>query len=241
MSGWIETMRVVKGEIPFLDIHAWRLRRGIFQSGKQITEEESKNILLSQVHSLPKNKNFRLRTVVENSNNNWRATSTFSEWKEEIFTARHEGYKLQIFKYSSKIYSEYFNQKTTERSLYDTAFSWAQQQGFDDALILNSEGNIADTCLFNSWVFKNNTLYTPPDHASPVRGVFKEFLLRNAPFTIIEKELSIEEILSAETVLLSNALRGMQWAQQIDNKRFEKHEIVDTINEWANDYLKLIK
>jgi branched-subunit amino acid aminotransferase/4-amino-4-deoxychorismate lyase len=239
MAGWIETMLVVEGKIPLIQLHAWRLQRGVYQSGNKISIEKATSLLNQHSINLSPEKSYRLRVEIQLSENNWTSSATISEWNLEIFSARHEGYKLTISKETPKNYLDVGNQKSTERTIYENAFIKAQKNSFDDVLVLNQNGTIADTSIFNVWILQDNILYTPSDLEAPVRGVFKEFLLRNSTFSIIEKEITLDEILNADAVLLSNALRGMQWVQLIDDKLFEKPEIVETINDWANDYLKL--
>jgi len=239
MSGWIETMLVVKGKIPLLHLHAWRLQRGIFQSGNSISIEKATSLLTQNLIDNSIEKSYRLRVEIQKSGDKWTSSSKVTDWNLGFFLARPEGYKLTLSKTFYKNYQDLWNQKSTERFIYDTAFSAAQQNGFDDVIVLNQNGTIADSSIFNVWMLKDQTLYTPSDKDAPVRGVFKEFLLRNSPFTIIEKNISVEEIQNADAVLLSNALRGMQWVQQIDDKAFKKAEMVENINDWANSFLKI--
>lgn len=237
MSGWIETMLVVKGKIPLLHLHVWRLQRGIFQSGNSISIEKATLLLTQNLIDISIEKSYRLRVEIQKSGDKWTSSSKVTDWNLGFFSARPEGYKLSLSKDFSKNYQDLWNQKSTERYIYDTAFFAAQKNGFDDVIVLNQNGTITDSSIFNIWMLKDQTLYTPSDKDAPVRGVFKEFLLRNSPFTIIEKDISVEEIQNADAVLLSNALRGMQWVQHIDDKAFKKAEMVENINDWANDWL----
>jgi branched-subunit amino acid aminotransferase/4-amino-4-deoxychorismate lyase len=87
---------------------------------------------------------------------------------------------------------------------------WAQANNLEDALILNEKGHVIETSIFNIFLLKNNLLLTPPLSDLPVKGVFRTWMIQNSIFPIIEQSLSIKDILSADLILLTNAIQGVR-------------------------------
>ncbi len=85
--------------------------------------------------------------------------------------------------------------------------------GWDDALICTSAGNVVESGAANLWWAEGARLYTPPLAAGCVGGVARAALLQLLPqkgYSVAEEETNSERLVSADTVFLSNALRGLR-------------------------------
>ena len=69
--------------------------------------------------------------------------------------------------------------KTLARLAWDLARERAQQQGYDDVLLTDSEDNLLETSVANVWVLKNGVLRTPPAPDRCLPGVMRGWLLEN--------------------------------------------------------------
>ena len=79
----------------------------------------------------------------------------------------------------------------------------AFNRGFDNAIIRDGDGNIAEFASANLWIVKNNCAITPVWNGSFLNGITKarvSKLLRNNGIDVIEKILTYEDVLNADEV-----------------------------------------
>ena len=95
-------------------------------------------------------------------------------------------------------------------------------RGFDDALLLNTQHRIACSTVANIFVVKGDQIYTPPLSEGAVDGVMREVLLKasNTHFNITQQKLTMNDMMSADGVFLTNSLRIMRQVTQIDQFAF---------------------
>ncbi len=101
--------------------------------------------------------------------------------------------------------------KTTQRSLYDLAWQKAVSLGGFDALFMNERGELTEGGRTSIFVRPPNSdeWLTPPLSAGVLPGVMRTAILRNPSLKAREANLTIEDVISANEIMLSNALRGM--------------------------------
>jgi para-aminobenzoate synthetase/4-amino-4-deoxychorismate lyase len=99
--------------------------------------------------------------------------------------------------------------KTTHRALYDAAWKQARQAGFHDVLFFNQRGELTESAIANVFVVKEGRWYTPPIECGLLAGVQRRHLLESRP-EIETRVLHAEDLLHADAVYLSNAVRGLQ-------------------------------
>jgi len=90
------------------------------------------------------------------------------------------------------------------------AFGEAKKRGFDDAVILGSDGFVTESTSSNVLVVKNGTLCTPPLDSGLLAGVTRRLVLRLARDNDIpteEKPLTVDDLNSADEVMLTSTLR----------------------------------
>jgi para-aminobenzoate synthetase/4-amino-4-deoxychorismate lyase len=119
----------------------------------------------------------------------------------------------------------YLRHKTTNRALYDRAYSEAVAGGFDDALFLNEHGEVAEGSIHNIFLEKEGRLLTPPLSAGVLPGVYRRYLLQTRP-NATERTITLDDLRSAERVFFCNAIRGLRELGNIrrgDEIIFAKH------------------
>jgi para-aminobenzoate synthetase/4-amino-4-deoxychorismate lyase len=101
--------------------------------------------------------------------------------------------------------------KTTQRSLYDLAWQKAVSLGGFDALFINERGELTEggrTTIFIRPQLSDEWL-TPPLSAGVLPGVMRAAILRDPALKAREANLTIDDVIGANEIMLSNALRGM--------------------------------
>ncbi len=103
------------------------------------------------------------------------------------------------------------------------ALERAHRRGFDDALLLNERGEVAECTAANVFCVRGALVETPPLSSGCLAGVSREVLLQIGPeagLPIAERPLTLQELLSADEVFITSTTREVQPVAQI-----EEHEI----------------
>jgi len=82
----------------------------------------------------------------------------------------------------------------------------AIQDGYDEAILLDGRGRVAEGTGENIFLVRGNTLYTPGLESDILLGITRDSVLRIATdlgWTAIEKSLSVNELLSADEAFFS--------------------------------------
>lgn len=207
---WIETMYCQDGQVALLDDHLDRLCWGLYQN--QVTNvsyirDVCKREILKYISTLYGT--YRVRMVF---------FPDLLQFEFSIIPFKNEHFKtwnIGVYHLEQKIMDIPWNAKTTDRGIYERASFWAKENHLDDAVILNEKGRVVETTIFNIFILKDQTLYTPPLSDMPVKGVMRSWLFSNSVFPIVEKSLTVQDLESADQVLLSNAVRGVQLAHLV--------------------------
>ena len=107
------------------------------------------------------------------------------------------------------------------------ALQFAKGSGFDDALILNSRGNICETSSSNIFLIQKGVLFTPALTQGCVAGTKRRELLGILPglgFQVEETIISKEMIHESEEVFLTNAIRQIRPVICIDNTYYAREQ-----------------
>ena len=101
--------------------------------------------------------------------------------------------------------------KTTNRGLYEAAR--AACPGYDDVLLLNERGEVTESTIANVAVEIEGKLCTPPVECGLLPGTLRADLLERG--TLIERGISVEDVLRSPRVLLLNSVRGLYQVQVV--------------------------
>ena len=105
--------------------------------------------------------------------------------------------------------SELFLQhKTTLRAEYDQAWKRAIELGAFDMLFFNEHGHLTEGGRSNVLLKKDGHWLTPPLSDGVLPGVMRAVLLADPRYQLREQSLTREDLLTAEQLMLCNALRG---------------------------------
>lgn len=98
----------------------------------------------------------------------------------------------------------------------------AMNQGYDEAILLNTASNVADGSISNVFMVKDKQIFTPPVSDGALPGVVRAILLEefSSDFSITEKSLSPADLTHADEVFLTNALMGIKPVNKLENRDF---------------------
>lgn len=222
-SGYFDTLKVIKGKIRLKDYHFNRIAASAKKLGfslpTSIDEIEKQLLLLC-------NKN--------NCIDSARVRISFSEGNGLLFhKAEQANYLIEassfaniddaplaidVFPNHRKISGSISNIKLSGNILYSLASNYAMANQLDDCLIINETGNIIESIISNIFWIKNRQVHTVPLNEGCVAGVMRAFLIEN--ITVTQQTCTIEQLLDADEIFLTNALRGIRPVSQFKQKMY---------------------
>jgi branched-subunit amino acid aminotransferase/4-amino-4-deoxychorismate lyase len=222
-----ESVKVKNGKICFADKHFHRL----IQSAKALSFETTsltQEFFVQEINNNLSGKNdARIRFVLyRNSEGFYTPSSNDCKWNIEIFELPEKDKicnRLGIFSEFKKSCNKLSNIKSGNALIYVLAGIFAKQNQFDDCLILNEHGRIAESTSSNIFIVKGSTLYTPPLSEACVDGIMKHVVIEKAKEHGISAEeitLTQNQLLDADEVFFTNAINGIVPVNSFQTKIF---------------------
>ena len=103
---------------------------------------------------------------------------------------------LCVYSKERKSCGEISNIKSNNAIVSILASIHANEQGFDNAIILNTEHNVIEASNANIFILKDNILYTPPANDGPVMGGIRDWILNK--LNVIQKSLQLKDLFQAD-------------------------------------------
>lgn len=138
----------------------------------------------------------------------------------ELNTAKLE---IGIFKDARKVSDKFSSVKSNNFLCYIMAAFFVTKNKLHDALILNPYNRIADATIANIFIVQNGIIKTPSLAEGCISGVYRKYLLQsfsNDGIPFIEGQITIDELLNASEVFLTNAINGIKWIYKCRNSYY---------------------
>lgn len=230
-----ESMRFSSGEILFFDDHYDRLCRAMQVLVVQGNENFSPNNLRFHIHALIQANGIkgssRIRVeVFRNGEGTYTPETNESSFLIEatplegsVYSLNKEGLKIDVFTELKKQVNPFSKYKTANSLLFVMAGLFMKKNLLDDCIVLNESGNVCEVNGSNIFLVKDGVVATPLLTEGCIDGVMRKNILR-----ILESEnhpceqrvISIEELLSAQEVFLTNVSKGIRWVGALKQKRY---------------------
>jgi len=127
--------------------------------------------------------------------------------------------------------------KTLNTQIYVMAALHAQEKGLDDALIQNSRMALIESTSSNFFIVSNGVLYTPQLQDGCVGGTMRMNIINLAlanQIKVYECTLNPQNLLAADEMFMTNAVRGIEWVSSYRTKRYYNQmsrRLVNMLNE----------
>jgi branched-chain amino acid aminotransferase len=111
----------------------------------------------------------------------------------------------------------------------------ARDRGFDEAIMLDTDGYVAEGPGENIFIVKSGTLYTPTAESSILPGITRASVIELAQdlgYKVVEKPITKEELLNADEVFFTGTAAEVSPIREIDNVTIgagKKGEVTDKI------------
>ena len=140
------------------------------------------------------------------------------------FDAGTKGLSVDLFTEIKKPINFLSGMKNGNALIYVMASLWCKENKVDDCIILNESGNVCEATSSNIFIYRKNTLLTPSLEEGCVAGVMRETVIEKASeagITVYDDTyITQNELLSAEEIFLTNAIKGIQPVLAYKNKRY---------------------
>lgn len=211
---------MIVNNIPlFIEYHLYRINKGLSIIGidKEITEDE----VMDAVNKLQCN-NCVLKLVVTEKN------TLFNTRKNNYTEERYKrGFKVTI---SSARRNE-FSQLTYLKSLNYLENILEHEkcidEGYNEVLFFNTGDKLSEGSVSNVFFTKNEKIYTPSKKCGLLEGTVRKFIINN--FDVTEGEFSKDDLMSADSVFLTNSIMGVMKVSNIDDRSFNECSIIEKI------------
>lgn len=230
-----ETIRLMDGEILFFEKHLRRLKSSMDLLGMDPhTDLTFHNLYLSirhldQVNNLKGNGRIRLE-VFRNDGGLYTPQDNGVSYLIESSTLANKNYqlnetglKIEVYTDIKKPVSRLSNLKSSNALYYVMAGLHKRKLNIGDCLVLNTEDRIAEAISSNIFILKGGKLYTPSTAEACVAGIMRDNIIEYMSAQgnkVVEGAISIEDLLSAEEIFLTDVIHGIRWVGAFRNKRY---------------------
>lgn len=125
------------------------------------------------------------------------------------------------------------------------AMEAAQRGGYDDAIMLNNKGYVAEATTSNVFIIKNKTLITPPPSAHILEGITRDTVINLAKhhlgLTVEERDISPSELLTANECFLTGTGVEITLVNQIDHKKLSSTDDLSISQAIKDMYEKAVR
>ena len=97
----------------------------------------------------------------------------------------------------------------------------ARRRGFEDMVLLNEHGSVAECTAANIFFVHRGNVSTPSHSAGCLAGVSREILLASAGVSIAERDITVEEMWAADEMFISSTTREVQPVSSIEDHQYK--------------------
>ncbi len=240
-DGLFETLRLENGTILLKDLHFKRLMMGLQLLKFELPKLFSPGKLADEILQLAEKNQVRelgrVRLSVFRGNGGlydadrglqyllecWPLPESFNHLNEN-------GLVIDVFPDARKQVDAFSGLKSANFLPYNLAAIYAKEQKLNDCLLLNTQGTIADSTIANLFVVKDDRFISPGPEQGAVDGVMRKYLLgrlRSEGYTVEEGAVSMEDLVTATEVFLTNAIHGIKWVRQFRGANYSNQRAME--------------
>ncbi len=232
-DGVFETMYWDGQKIENLDFHFDRLFKGLMILQFDLSDGFTREFLSEEIKKLCESNSASVRARVRLNIFREDGPVLLPVSNKPVFIIESSVYpeenltplRLTIYKGEMKSTGVLGNLKTNNYLLNTLAIQFAKDNGFDDAIILNSRGNICEASSSNLFMVQKGVLFTPALSQGCVAGTKRRELLEILPtlgFQVEETIITKDMIFEMEEIFLTNAIRPIRPVICIENTYYSR-------------------
>lgn len=234
-DGFFESMRVIDGKVLFLENHFSRISDTIKAYKMMAAENFNLELLRNQIQGLLSRNNItkggRIRITFYRKSTGYYLphgddVSYLIESEpllENEFILNPIGKTVDIFTDFKKDVNKLSIFKSLNAQLYIMAALHSKEKNLDDALIQNNKFAIIESISSNIFIVSNGVLYTPSLTDGCIAGTMRMNIINIAldnKIKVYECTLNPQNLLAADEIFLTNAVKGIEWVVAYRTKRY---------------------
>jgi para-aminobenzoate synthetase/4-amino-4-deoxychorismate lyase len=207
-TGLFETIAILDKVPQRLESHLDRMQSSASALRISFDREKARTIILNTCAGLDQDLPARLRVDLDVNGDLSAQCGILDQINEpvKIFWAKD----ILPMNYEISSGNRLLTHKVSVRDLYDLAWQEAVKLGGFDALFVNEQGFVTEGGRSSIFIKldDSNEWLTPPISSGVLPGVMRKALLTDTSINAREANLTIQDVLMAKEIMLSNALRG---------------------------------
>ena len=119
----------------------------------------------------------------------------------------------------------------------------ALKNGYDEAIMLNNKGNVAEGSAENIFVVKNGTIKTPPLDADILNGITRDSviqLIKKEHMKLVEKNITVNELLKADEVFMTGTAAEVKSVTKIDKNAIGNGGVGEITKELQKSFMNIV-
>ena len=221
-----ETIKVLDNKVLFLEDHYFRLMASMricrMEIPMNFTMEYFESQILNLVQSLKTANSYRVRFSVYRDtegfylpkSRNLQFIVTASPLNSNLYVFGKENYEVELYKDFYITKQLLSTLKTNNKMLQIIGSIFADENGYDNCLVLNDEKNVVEALQSNLFMKTGNVIVTPPVSDGCLNGIMRkqvlEILKRTEGIEVKEISISPFDLQKADELFLTNVIFGIQ-------------------------------
>ena len=119
--------------------------------------------------------------------------------------------------------------KNSSALMFVQAAQFAKREGWDDCILSNHYGQVCESVNSNIFMLKGDKIITPDLDSGCVNGVMRSYLIWLIE-NVEEREIDAEELLNADEIFLTNAVKGIQSVTEMKGKTYSNKNGLELTN-----------
>jgi branched-subunit amino acid aminotransferase/4-amino-4-deoxychorismate lyase len=215
-------MRSINGRIAYLDAHLDRLIKscGLLKLGIPVRPDRIKAEIAQRLILSASADNY-VRLTVERGGSGTSYSVLVRPYHPYPAEKYQLGFRAAIAPGRQKAGYQPAQIKTTLRGFYESGYEAAKKKGFDEALILNDYGYVAEGTRSNVFMAKDGELFTPELDSPCLDGITRKavfILARLGGIDVFEAKFTLADLYVADEALLTNSLIGVMPLVAVENR-----------------------
>ena len=119
----------------------------------------------------------------------------------------------------------------------------ALKNGYDEAIMLNNKGNVAEGSAENIFVVKNGVIKTPPLDADILNGITRDSviqLIKKEHMKLVEKNITVNELLKADEVFMTGTAAEVKSVTKIDKNAIGNGSVGEITKELQKSFMNIV-
>ena len=221
-----ETVKILDGKVLFLEDHYFRLMSAMRIVRMEIPMNFTMEYFEEQIFSTAASENFsgscRARISVYRKeggfylpkDNNVSFLITVLPLEDSVYRIEKDQYEVELYKDFIVTKHLLSTIKSSNRMINVTGSIFADENGYDNCLLINDEKNVIEALNGNLFMLMGNKLVTPPISEGCLNGVMRKQILALAKkietIEVEEAPISPFDLQKADELFITNVVRGIQ-------------------------------